>query len=96
MERVGLATSSQVVVELRDEARHEVASIVSQEIVAVIDFMSWSSRYPITSRLSLSTHVGLEILARLGSCRGGEVGQVCHQVVLVVRPGALTLDPIIS
>ena len=86
VELVGLITSSQVVVELRDEARHEVASIVSQEIVAVIDFMSWSSRYPITSRLSLSTHVGLEILVGLGACWGGEVSYVGHQVILVERP----------
>ena len=40
----------------------------------------------IPSWLSLSTHEGLEICVGLGACRGGEVGEVGHQVVLVERP----------
>ena len=31
----------------------------------------------------------LNLLVRLGACRGGEVGQVGHQVVLVERSGEL-------
>ena len=41
----------------------------------------------IASWLSFSTHVLLEIFVSLGACRGGEVGQVGNQVVLVERSG---------
>ena len=85
VELVGLVTSSQVVVELRDEARHEVASVVSEQIVAMVAPMSRS--VPISSRFSISPHVGLEIFVRLGACRGGEVSQVGHQIILIERPG---------
>ena len=85
VELVGLVTSSQVVVELRDEARHEDPGLISEQIVAVIVLMNRIGA--ISSWFSFSPHVGLEIFVRLGACRGGEVSQVGHQVILVERPG---------
>ena len=76
-------TPSQVEVKLRDEAGHEGPSLVSQQIVALIVLVNWSA--PVTRGLSLSAHIGLEILVSLGACRGGEVSKVSYQVVLVER-----------
>ena len=78
-------TPSQVEVKLRDEAGHEDAGLVGQEIVALVALMN--GIVPVSSRLTLSSHVGLEIFISLGACWGGEVSQVGHQVVLVERPG---------
>ena len=78
-------TPSQVEVKLRDEAGHEDAGLVGQEIVALVALMNWI--VSVSSRLTLSSHIGLEIFISLGACWGGEISQVGHQVVLVERPG---------
>ena len=51
--------------------------------------LDWSVRVASSNWLSLGAHVGLEISVGLGACRGGEVSQVRHQVVLVERSGEL-------
>ena len=83
VELVALVTSRQVVVKLRGEAGHVVGDIIREKMIALVLLVN--RKVPVSSWLSFSGHVGLEICVGLSSCRGGEVGQVGDQVVLVVR-----------
>merc|ERR1719278_1306910 len=73
LERVGLATSSQVVVELRYEAAHEeVVVVVSEQGEALI-----GDRHRVTigtRRGTIVAHEGGKVLSRLAARRAGHVG----------------------
>ena len=84
-------TPSQVEVKLRDEAGHEDVCLICQEVVALVSLMDGicpsgpSGSY----RLPIRAHVSLEIKICLGAHRGGHIGEVGHQVVLIERSGHL-------
>ena len=80
----GDPTFGRVSVELRYEAGHEDAGLVSQEVVAPVVLVNRVG--PVPSGLAGGAHVGLEVEIGLRTCRGGEVGEVGHQVVLIERP----------